>query len=245
MPERNLDFCLYIAERGPIKSYYFNLPTTGVYDGTSKSIFDWFTHTLSESVPKEVIDLQSVDDNCIKIVFKKKCVLAIDKVLARIAGFTSYADEVITTSTQSSSQPLIDEAVLSYTTKKFNSPMTTPETLSRGHVLIHADIGDEYKTSNVCKNTDIDPTTIDITCNIINPSIVCGKYRQTLKVMPINRSTMNHGLTREFKILEFRKLREKEVKLLHFNVTTLDDGENVKLYDPMNVVHMNLQFSCE
>jgi hypothetical protein len=124
--------------------------------------------------------------------------------------------------------------------------MTIPETLSKGHVLIYAEnIDDEYKTSNVNKNTDIDPTTIDITCNIINPSIVCGKYRQTLKVMPINRSTMNHGLTREFKILEFRKLREKEVKLLHFNVTTLDDGENVKLYDPMNVVHMNLQFSCE
>ena len=123
--------------------------------------------------------------------------------------------------------------------------MTTPETLSRGHVLMHADIGDEYKTSNVCKNTDIDPTTIDITCNIINPSIVCSKYRQTLKAMSINRSTMNHSVTREFKNLEFRKLREKEVKLLHFNVTTLDDGGNVKLYDPMNVVHMNLQFSCE
>ena len=85
MPERNLDFCLYItedvdpiinAEREPIKSYYFNLPTTGVYDGTSKSIFDWFTHALSESGPQEFIDLRSVDDNCIKIVFKKKCVLA-------------------------------------------------------------------------------------------------------------------------------------------------------------------------
>ena len=57
--------------------------------------------------------------------------------------------------------------------------------------------------------------------------------------MPINRNMMNH----EFKILEFRKLREKEVKLLHFKVTTVDDGKNVKLYDPMNVV--NIQFSCE
>jgi hypothetical protein len=63
--------------------------------------------------------------------------------------------------------------------------------------------------------------------------------------VPLHRGDRDRGLTHEFKTLEFRKLREKEPKLLHFKITTLDDGKSIQSYDDKNVVHMDLQFTNE
>ena len=95
LPEINLDFYVHITEDSGNKrsadgktktirphSHYFKFPQRRVYDGSCKSIFQWFIRTL----PKAYIDFQNNKDGG-KIVFKKSAFSLLIKFLLTLLVF--------------------------------------------------------------------------------------------------------------------------------------------------------------
>ena len=72
------------------------------------------------------------------IFFKKKCILAIDKVLAHILGFPPSNNPSSQHNSQSHLED-IEDAVRAYSNKKFGCNMGIDEILARGDVLISAE----------------------------------------------------------------------------------------------------------
>ena len=116
--------------------------------------------------------------------------------------------------------------------------------LSTGDVIITGEINSKYHLIFPPRNIEIYPNDLYLYCNIVEPTIVAGDYKQLLRIIPLPHDKQNQNITVDFQKPEFHELRELKPRILQFEIGTID-GKHVTRYNKRNNVYLNLQFDHE
>ena len=114
----------------------------------------------------------------------------------------------------------------------------------KGDVMISAERHSTHRLNFPPRDIEIYPNDLYLFCNIVEPSIVAGGFKQLLRIVPLPYDKQDENITIEFPKPDYHELRELKPRSLQFEITTMD-GKYVKPYNEEDNFYLNLKFDHE
>ena len=257
LPGLRLDFFIYNIGNDENKFQYFKCPKEKEKGGPAscEEIVNWFITKNKQENTSIRLARQGGNNHC-SFIFNKKCIIIIGRDLAQCLGF-SFVNQTLNNYLIRSIKPKINNvipvyndeldikmAISEYTRNITGITMDLEYFLSTGDVIIAGEINSKYHLIFPPRNIEIYPNDLYLYCNIVEPTIVAGDYKQLLRIIPLPHDKQNQNITVDFQKPEFHELRELKPRILQFEIGTID-GKHVTPYNKRHNVYLNLQFDHE
>ena len=251
MPGLHLDFAIYNIEDNKFKSFKCQKANGG--PRSCAEIKSWFAIETGKMAGVRV----KKRSGALSLEFIKKSIMIIGRDLGQILGF-SFADSNNTlirvvnrmpsTNSFISKNDTIEndvQATINLYRSNNDRPIIAAELFFKsGDIVIHGENNSKFNINFPSKNIELYPNDLYIYANIVKPTIVVGKYRKLLRIVPLPYDKKDQNITIDFSRPEFHSLSELSPRILDFEITTID-GRVVEPFDANEHVYMNLQFVYE
>ena len=254
LPGLRVDFFIYNIGEGQKQFEYFQCPRGKNGPRSCPEIVNWFKSKSKEAGTSLRLASQGNGNN--SIIFNNKCIVIIGRDLAQCLGF-AFVNETISNFLIRTKPPprssditvLNDEsdikiAISNYSKHNSGVEIDVESFASTGDIMIVAEPNSQHHLVFPPRNIELYPNDLFIFCNIVEPTIVTGEYKQLLRIVPLSHQQQNENITIDSPNPEYHEIRTLKPKLLKFNVTTID-GKYVKSFDSSDNLYFNLQFKYE
>ena len=254
LPGLRLDFFIYNAGADQDQFQYFQCPRGKNGPRSCPEIINWFKNKSKEARTSLRLATQANGNH--SITFNKECIVIVGRDLAQCLGFAfvnqTVSNFILRTKTQLNSNDVtvhndesnIKTAIYEYTKDSFGVEMDVKSFASTGDTMIVAEPNSTHHLIFPPRNIEIYPNDLYLFCNIVEPSVVVGEFKQLLKIIALPYDNKNERITIDFPKPEYHELRELKPRLLQFEITTID-GKYVKPYNETDNIYLNLKFDHE
>lgn len=253
LPGLRLDFFIYNIEAEENKFQYFQCPREKNGPRSCLEIVNWFKNKIKEAGTS--LWLANQANGNYSLIFNKKCILIVGRDLAQCLGFAFVNQKVnnfpIRARIPSNNVSVHDDelyiktAISKYAMNNPGGFEINVQTFAcKGDVMISAERHSTHRLNFPPRDIEIYPNDLYLFCNIVEPSIVAGGFKQLLRIVPLPYDKQDENITIEFPKPDYHELRELKPRSLQFEITTMD-GKYVKPYNEEDNFYLNLKFDHE